>query len=149
MKNNNGMSLIIKTVTRLSVWLILLYGAYLIIHGHLTPGGGFGGGVIISLAFVNVMIAYGGEFTKKWLKIERIKDYESVSIILFLILGLLGIFMGTAFLANFLMKGELFQLLSGGTIPLYNILIGIKVGASLFIVVWLLSELKIKKEDQR
>ena len=66
MKINNGMSIIIKTVTRLSVWLILLYGIYLILHGHLTPGGGFGGGVIIALAFLNVMIAYGGDFTKKW-----------------------------------------------------------------------------------
>ena len=148
MKSSSGMSIIIKTVTRLSVWLILLYGIYLIVHGHLTPGGGFAGGVVIALAFLNVLLAYGKKFTKEWINIERLKDYEATSIILFLVLGLLGIGFGGAFLANFISKGELFNLLSAGTIPIFNILIGIKVGMSLFLVLWVLAELKIKKENK-
>ncbi|MCK4296914.1 MAG: hypothetical protein KAX28_09720, partial [Candidatus Marinimicrobia bacterium] len=39
MKQSSGMTLIVKTVTRVSVWLIILYGIYIILHGHLTPGG--------------------------------------------------------------------------------------------------------------
>ena len=41
MQQNDGMTFIVKTVTRISVWMILLYGFYIILHGHLTPGGGF------------------------------------------------------------------------------------------------------------
>ena len=98
---------------------------YIILHGHLTPGGGFGGGVIIALALLNVMLAYGKEFTLKWLNIQFLHRLEGSSVILFMIVGSLGIFVGGGFLANIFMKGELFRLLSAGTIPLLNILIGI------------------------
>ncbi|MBU3958757.1 MAG: hypothetical protein KKE91_02725, partial [Candidatus Omnitrophica bacterium] len=54
-----GMTLIVKTITRLTVGLILLYGIYIVLHGHLTPGGGFAGGVIIALSFVHLMLAFG------------------------------------------------------------------------------------------
>ena len=38
MKQQAGMTIIVKTVTRLMVWIMLVYGMYLILHGHLTPG---------------------------------------------------------------------------------------------------------------
>ena len=147
MKKNNGMTIIVKTVTRASVWLILLYGIYIILHGHLTPGGGFGGGVVIALAFLNVMLAYGRDFTEKWLNINLLKDVESSSVTIYLVVAILGIALGRSFLANFIYKGKLFDLFSSGTILLFNILIGIKVGMSLFLVVWLLSGVKIEEED--
>jgi multicomponent Na+:H+ antiporter subunit B len=144
-----GMTVIVKTVTRLSVWMILIYGIYIILHGHLTPGGGFAGGVILALALLNVMLAYGKPFTAKWLNIEFLKDIESSSAVLFLVIGLLGISFGGAFLTNFLSKGELFKLLSAGTILPLNIIIGIKVSISLFLVIWALTGLKIEKEVQQ
>jgi multisubunit Na+/H+ antiporter MnhB subunit len=147
MKTNNGMTFIVKTVTRVSVWLILLYGIYIILHGHLTPGGGFGGGVVIALAFLNVLLAFGKDFTEKWLKIELLKDIESSSVTIYLVVAILGIAIGGSFVANFLYKGELFDLYSSGTILVFNLLIGIKVGMSLFLVVWLLAGLKLDKED--
>jgi multicomponent Na+:H+ antiporter subunit B len=144
-KKSEGMTLIVKTVTRISVWLILLYGIYIIMHGHLTPGGGFGGGVIIALAFLNVMLAYGRDFTSKWLNIGFLHDVEAASAALFLVMGLLGVSLGGAFFANFLSKGELFSLISAGTILPLNIIIGLKVAMSLFLVVWALAGFKIEK----
>lgn len=47
--NEQGMTLIVKTVTRLTIGLILMYGIYITLHGHLGPGGGFAGGVIVAL----------------------------------------------------------------------------------------------------
>ncbi len=149
MQTKNGMTLIVKTVTRVSVWLIILYGIYIILHGHLTPGGGFGGGVIIALAFLNVMLAFGEEFTKKWLNINLLHDIEASSVTLFMILGLLGIAFGGGFIANFISKGELFSLFSAGTIPILNILIGIKVGMSLFLAVWVLSKVELEKGENK
>lgn len=147
MQQNDGMTLIVKTVTRISVWMILLYGIYIIFHGHLSPGGGFAGGVIIALAFLNVMLAYGRKFTSDWLNISFLHDVEAASATLFLIIGILGISIGGSFLANFLMKGELFALLSSGTILPLNIVIGIKVGMSLFLVVWVLAGSKTVKGE--
>ena len=147
MRQNEGMTFIVKTVTRISVWMILLYGFYIILHGHLTPGGGFGGGVIIALAFLNVMLAYGRKFTANWLNINLLHDVEAASAILFLVVGILGISIGGAFLANFITKGKLFHLISAGTILPLNIIIGIKVGTSLFLVVWALAGFKIGKGE--
>ena len=145
----NGMTLIVKTVTRITVWLIILYGMYLILHGHLTPGGGFGGGVIIALAFLNVLLAFGRDFTQKWLNIRAMEDVEAASATLFLFMGLLGIAIGGRFLVNFLPPGTPFALISAGTIPILNILIGIKVGMSLFLVVWVLAGLKSEEGGER
>lgn len=145
--NNSGMTLIVKTVTRITVWMIILYGFYIILHGHLTPGGGFGGGVIIALALLNVLLAYGREFTQKWLNIHLLENVESLSALLFVIVGILGILVSGSFLANFLSKGQLFAVVSAGTIPLLNIIIGFKVAMSLFLVVWVLAGIKMSKGD--
>jgi multisubunit Na+/H+ antiporter MnhB subunit len=147
MNQNSGMTLIVKTVTRVTVWIIILYGFYIIFHGHLTPGGGFGGGVIIALAFLNIMLAYGKDETSKWLKIELLQDIEASTATLFLIIGILGIGVGGAFLANFINHGTLFRLISSGTILPLNVIIGIKVGLSLFLVVWFLAKIKIQKGE--
>jgi multisubunit Na+/H+ antiporter MnhB subunit len=144
---NNGMTLIVKTVTRLTVWIILLYGCYIILHGHLTPGGGFAGGVVLALAFLNVMIAYGRAFTQKWLKIPVLEHLESAGALLFLLLGFFGLLWGGAFLYNFISKGALFHLLSAGTIPILNVIIGFKVAVSLFLVVWVLAGINVSKGE--
>ena len=54
-----GMSLIVQTATRLSVGFVLLYGINIVVRGHVLPGGGFVGGIIIALTFINLMLAYG------------------------------------------------------------------------------------------
>jgi multisubunit Na+/H+ antiporter MnhB subunit len=146
MTESKGMTLIVKTITRISVWLIIMYGMYIILHGHLTPGGGFAGGVIIALAFLNYLLAYGRVKTEKWLNINFLHDMESASAIMFLIVGIIGIALSGSFLANWISGGELFRLFSSGTIPILNIIIGLKVCAGLFFVVWTLAIFHIEEE---
>jgi multisubunit Na+/H+ antiporter MnhB subunit len=57
-----GMTVIVKKTTQLLAGLIFMYGIYIIVHGHLTPGGGFAGGVIIAGAFILVILAFGSDF---------------------------------------------------------------------------------------
>jgi len=148
MENRQGMSLIVKTVTRVSVWIIILYGIYIIVHGHLTPGGGFAGGVIIALALLNVFLAYGREFTRNWLNIKFLHGLEAGSVMVFLLMGILGIVIGGSFLANFISHGRLFHLLSAGTIPVLNIIIGVKVAMSLFLVLWVIAAIQVKEGEE-
>lgn len=147
-EREKGMSLIVKTITRLTVGLILLYGIYIITHGHLTPGGGFAGGVIVALSFVHLMLAYGKETALKKLPKAAISFFESAGAIMFLAIALLG-FTGGYFFLNFLSKGEPFKLFSAGIIPLCNIAISLKVGAGLFAIFVVLVILKfdVDKKD--
>jgi multisubunit Na+/H+ antiporter MnhB subunit len=140
-----GMTLIIKTVNRIIIWMIFLYGAYIVLHGHLSPGGGFGGGVVLALGLLSVLLARGRQDALKWLNLGALRKTEYSSTLLFLILGLVGAAASGAFFANFLSKGRLFHLLSSGLILPLNILIGIKVGLSLFLVVLTLAEFDLEK----
>jgi len=142
-----GMTLIVKTISRIIVWMIFLYGAYIILHGHLTPGGGFAGGVVLALGFLSILIAYGKEQTMKWLNLKFLEEFEATSILLFMILGIAGLLISGTFLLNMLSPGTHFRLISAGQIPILNILIGIKVGVSLFLVVFALSQLKLEKGE--
>lgn len=140
-----GMTIIIKTVSRIIVWMIFLYGIYIVLHGHLSPGGGFGGGVVLALGLLSILLAYGRDFTLKWLRLGFLHDLEHLSPLLFLGVGLVGTALGGAFLANVLSKGKLFALLSSGVILPLNILIGLKVGLSLFLVVLALAEFDLNE----
>jgi multisubunit Na+/H+ antiporter MnhB subunit len=64
-EDGKGMTLIVKTVTRITLGFILLYGIYITLNGDKSPGGGFAGGVIIALSLVHIMLAFGKEVALK------------------------------------------------------------------------------------
>jgi multicomponent Na+:H+ antiporter subunit B len=134
-----GMTLIVKEVTRLTVGLIFLFGIYIVIHGHLTPGGGFAGGVIVALSFIHIVLAYGGDFASRKMNRQTATFLESLGGLMFLLLALLGLIITGVFFLNFLPHGTPFELPSAGIIPLCNIAICIKVGAGLYLVFILLT----------
>jgi multicomponent Na+:H+ antiporter subunit B len=129
-----GMTLIVKTITRLTVGLILLYGVYIVLHGHLTPGGGFAGGVIIALSFIHLMLAFGREVALKKISEARASVIENLGAVMFLSIAVLGFSGGYFFFNFFVNKGRPFHLFSAGIIPLCNIAISLKVGAGLFAI---------------
>ena len=140
-----GMTLIVKTITRLTVGLILLFGIYIVSHGHISPGGGFAGGAIIALSFIHIMLAFGKEVTFEKINKNTASFFESLGAMIFIILAIMGIGSGY-FLLNFMTKGKPFELFSSGLIPLYNLAICLKVGAGLFLIFVILVLLKIPKK---
>lgn len=86
-----GMTIIIKTVTRLTLGFILLYGLYIALHGNLGPGGGFAGGVIIALSFIHIMLAFGKEVALKRLRAHRLRLTISAAALIFLYMAIKGV----------------------------------------------------------
>lgn len=142
-----GMTLIVKTITRLTIGLILLFGIYIILHGHLSPGGGFAGGVIVALSFVHLMLAFGKDVASAKISKDMASNLESLGALMFLSVALLG-FLGGSFFLNVLAKGAPFTLFSSGTIIFSNISIGIKVGVGLFAIFLALVILEGAKKEQ-
>ena len=142
----NGMSVIVKAIARIMAGFVFLYGVFIILHGHLTPGGGFGGGCIIAGAFILMYLAYGKNEAKEKLQSFLTSVFESVGGLLFWLIALVGIIWGYFFF-NFIRKGEPLSILSGGVIPLANIAIGIKVSAALFAVFIALASTKFMAEE--
>jgi len=149
MNDRPGMTIIVKTIVRLSVSLILLYGVYIVAYGQLTPGGGFPGGVIIGGAFILLCLAFGKEQALKKMSISAASILDSTGALIFLTVALLG-YTGGAFFFNFFVnKGIPFHLFTAGIIPLCNIGIGLKVGACLFgaFIALILFRVTAKKEE--
>lgn len=119
---------ILKTGTSFLVPIIIIFGIYIFTHGHLTPGGGFQGGVVITSAFLLMMLSNTNfRFNHTILSIS-----ESLSGFTFLILAVLGLFLLQSFLdPRFLPLGKYGKLLSAGAIPVIYSFIGIKVGSEL------------------
>jgi multisubunit Na+/H+ antiporter MnhB subunit len=130
-----GMSLIVKKTVQLIAGMIFIYGIYVVVHGHLTPGGGFAGGVIIAGSLILVNLAYGGDFMGLMKKESGTTIIESIATLMVILLATSGFLFGThIFFNNYLPKGTVGQLLSAGVLPLYNIFIGTEVASSIFII---------------
>lgn len=84
------MTLIVKTVTRLTLGFILLYGIYISMTGHESPGGGFAGGVIVALAFIHIMLAFGKEVALKRLGANLLRSAISIGALVFLFIVITG-----------------------------------------------------------
>ena len=120
-------SLIVKSAALILFPLIVLLGAYVFVHGHLTPGGGFQGGVIIATGFLLMYMAFRSyDVSHTWLM-----AIESLAGTTFVVLGLLGLIYGHSFLYNFLPLGTANAVFSAGVIPLIYVAIGLKVGSEL------------------
>ncbi|MBN1884239.1 MAG: hypothetical protein JW876_01785 [Candidatus Krumholzibacteriota bacterium] len=128
-----GMTPIVKTIVRFAMGIIVIFGAYIVLYGHLTPGGGFAGGVILACGYIILTLAFGKELALGKLSNTGASILDNSGALLFVSIGLLG-YLGGVFFLNFLPKGRMFDLVSAGTIPLCNIAIGLKVTASVFAV---------------
>jgi len=134
------MSKIVRTVANQLMLFVLVFGLYVIIHGHVTPGGGFQGGAIIASGVVMLIVAFGSGHIKKSLRERRLSVVESSGALLFILVAFAGI--GTVFFFNFLVGSRIFggipptgpnpgDVWTGGVIPLMNLAVGLKVMAGL------------------
>ncbi len=147
-----GMTVIVKTVTRWTAALIFLYGAYVVAYGHLGPGGGFAGGVILACAYILITLAYGGEHALRVLPRAVASRLDSFGALAFLALALVGMVGGGLFFTNWLQQkwaGKAFHVFNGGIIPLANVAIAIKVCMSLFLVFFILSSVRMFGKDEQ
>ena len=89
-----GMSLIVKKVAQLMTGFIFLYGIYIMVHGHLTPGGGFAGGAILAGAYILQILAFGRDPLHLKKKETGASLSESIAILLVLMMAVAGFFIG-------------------------------------------------------
>jgi len=142
-----GMSLIVKSITNVVIGFIFIYGIYIILHGHLTPGGGFAGGVILAGAFILRILAFGTDAKGEERSFFTASIFESIGGLLFIGVALAGLALTGVFFLNFLPKGVPLALYSAGIIPICNIAIGIKVSAGLFSIFLAIAAIKSGIED--
>jgi len=126
-------SIVLTTGTTLLFPFVVLFGAYIFIHGHLTPGGGFPGGATIATAFLLLYMA----FVQYEIPHRAFEKTEGAVGVAYVLVGLIGLVIGGYFLYDWIWQDWGFgadnigRLLSGGFIPIIYTIIGLKVGTEL------------------
>jgi multicomponent Na+:H+ antiporter subunit B len=109
--------------------LTLVVGADLVAHGHVTPGGGFQGGIMLATGLHLLYVAGRFRSLERVRPIPLFETVEAAGTAAFVSLGFAGTAVAGAFLANVLPYGTFGQLLSAGTVPLLNVAVGVAVGS--------------------
>jgi len=128
-----GMTFIVKNITRVIISIIFIFGIYITFYGHLTPGGGFAGGIMLACGLILLTLAYGKNMAFKKLSDFWASILDNLGALTFWLIAIIG-YTGGYLFVNFIEKSNPFGLLSSGTILINNIAIGIKVFASVFAV---------------
>jgi multisubunit Na+/H+ antiporter MnhB subunit len=141
---------IIISCANLVLPIALVLGAYVIIHGHISPGGGFQGGVVIASAVTIVYVAYGGKVIGQTFNEKVFKISENIGALGFVLLASLGLIYGANFFMNIdALKGKLGALYSSGTIFWMNFAVGYKVLAGIgFLILVMVSTLSSEEEEE-
>jgi len=126
--------LIVKTIVRMIIPFIQVYGLFIVLHGHLSVGGGFSGGAVLGASLILYTLAFGIKKSNQKVSHTFTQRIESGGILTFILIGSIGILLGGNFLSNqsvgFFM-GNPGQIISAGMIPLITIAIGLKVASTM------------------
>lgn len=108
--------------------LALVYLFYIILHGHLSPGGGFQGGVLMCAVVLLIYLGHGYATTTKALGMEFMRKTEGVAVTAYVCLAMLGVVFGAQFCQNIAFEnGNIGDLISSGTISWMDEAVGLNV----------------------
>ena len=123
---------ILQTVAGILVPIIFMFGIYVMLNGHLGPGGGFAGGAVMGAGLILYVSAYG---TKKTQRFFNEKVYTVIKVSALCIYGVFMIyffFMGANGLENHIPLGKPGAILSAGLILPINVLVGLEVACTMY-----------------
>jgi len=126
---------------------LVVFGVYIVVHGQISPGGGFQGGMILATA--PLMIYLSGEFESlrklapRWL----VEVAEAIGAGGYVVIGAAGLFASTAFLHNLLPPGQPGDVFSGGTVALLNVTVGLEVAGGFIVLLLAFLEETLVRRD--
>jgi len=153
------MTKIVRTTADVFYPFCLVFGLYVVIHGHLTPGGGFQGGAVMATGAALLIVAHAYTDVTRRIRKTALKILEAIGLMMFLFAGLSGILFERPFMGNWMaLTGKLFgtpvahgpnpgDLNTAGLLPLLNLGVGIEVlGGLTIILLYMLSGIKEEKQ---
>jgi multicomponent Na+:H+ antiporter subunit B len=112
----------------------VLFSIYVVAHGHLTPGGGFQGGVILATGVLLIYLAGEYDDLRGLYSEPALERAEAIGAGGYIVIGLLGLLTGATFLDNLLPYGTTGKVFSAGSVPLINLAVGLEIAAGLVLL---------------
>lgn len=115
--------------------LLVVMAIETVTHGQLSPGGGFQGGVIMASGLYVLYLATDYRTVERYQPAALLEASDGIGAGGYVIIGLLGLLAGAAYLTNVIGLGQSGNIISGGTIPLLNAVVGVEVAGGFAILV--------------
>ncbi|WP_300772046.1 hydrogen gas-evolving membrane-bound hydrogenase subunit E [uncultured Acetatifactor sp.] len=123
---------ILQTVARVLVPPILLFGIYIILAGHLGPGGGFSGGAVIGAGLILYLNAFGFAKTERFFTAKTYRRMSFCALACYSIAKSYSFYTGANHIESVVPLGTPGAILSGGLILVLNICVGVVVAGTMY-----------------
>ena len=123
---------ILRSVASLAIPIILMMGCVVVINGHLSPGGGFAGGAILSTALILAANAYGFEKVHSFFSEKTFIVSSSTALMIYALSKGYSFFTGANHIHSIIPKGTIGNIFSAGLILPLNVCVGLIVAGTLY-----------------
>ena len=123
---------ILQLAAKILVPIVMFYGIYVVLNGHLSPGGGFSGGAIMGAALILYLNAFGFEKASKIFTFKTFRWVTFVSLMTYAGLKSYSFFTGANHIESHIPKGTPGAILSSGFILPLNICVGLIVMCTMY-----------------
>lgn len=123
---------ILQTAARILVPPILLFGIYMILAGHLGPGGGFSGGAVIGAGLILYLNAFGFAKTEQFFTAKTYRVMSFGALACYTVCKSYSFYTGANHIESVIPLGTLGAILSSGLILILNICVGIVVAGTMY-----------------
>ena len=130
--NDKHRDVILKKTAGVIAPFILMFGIYVVLNGHISPGGGFSGGAIIGAGLILISQAFGSKITKRFFNFKVFTIITSGALLTYAALKTYSFYTGAHHMETGIPKGIAGAILSGGFILPLNICVGLIVACTMF-----------------
>ncbi|MCR5683898.1 MAG: hypothetical protein K6G81_00560 [Lachnospiraceae bacterium] len=123
---------ILQVISKAVVPIIIIFGLYVVLNGHISPGGGFSGGAIIGAGMILFLNAYGFERTERFMNAKTVKWVTFISLMVYCLAKSYSFFTGANHLESHIPLGTPGAILSSGLILILNICVGLVVACTMY-----------------
>lgn len=123
---------ILQTISLILVPVIFLYGFYIILNGHLSPGGGFSGGATIGAGLILYVTTFGFHKTQRFFSEKTYDRVKVGALSLYSVTMIYYFYTGANMLKNIIPMGTPGNILSSGMILPINIFVGLEVACTMY-----------------
>jgi len=123
---------IVRTLTFFLMPCLLLFGVYVLLNGHLSPGGGFSGGAILGAALILYSMAYGFDKIERFMNERTIKAISCCSLGFYVVAKSYSFVTGANHLPSIISTGTPGEILSAGLILPLNVAVGMVVACTMY-----------------
>ncbi len=124
--------IILQTVARILVPPIFIFGIYIILGGHLGPGGGFSGGAVIGAGLILYLNAFGFEKTERFFTQKTYRRLSFCALGCYCLAKSYSFYTGANHIESVIPLGTPGAILSSGLILILNICVGVVVAGTMY-----------------